>query len=301
MIGKALRLVILAAVLIGAWRLRGSLEGVGMVLKAAGPIALPIVALTHLLPMLLCGLAWKSLLPGGRVVVFVLGRWLREAVGELAGLVPLSGELAGAHLLTRRGIRPALAGALTVVDVTAEVAAQLLFSLIGVALWLLRHPASEVVRWGVAGLVASLPLVVGLVLVQRSAVMHLADRLMPGADESMRAGILKLWDDTPRIGRAIGVHLAAWLISTAEAGVGLLLLGHALPPADVVAMESMVFALRSIAFMVPAALGIQEGGYLLVGAALGLTPEVALALSLLKRGRELTLGVPALLAWRWLA
>ena len=50
--------------------------------------------------------------------------------------------------------------------------------------------------------------------------------------------------------------------------------------------------------MVPMAAGVQEGGYLLVGAAFGLPPDQALALSLLKRGRDLALGVPALLGWQ---
>ena len=66
------------------------------------------------------------------------------------------------------------------------------------------------------------------------------------------------------------------------------------------AMESVIFAVRSAAFMVPGALGIQEGGYVLVGAALGIPGEAALALALVKRARELALGLPSLVAWQWL-
>jgi hypothetical protein len=58
-------------------------------------------------------------------------------------------------------------------------------------------------------------------------------------------------------------------------------------------LESLTFALRSAAFFVPAAAGVQEGGYVL-GGALGIAPDIALALSLLKRGRELVLGAAAL-------
>ncbi|HXE27118.1 MAG TPA: hypothetical protein VN656_01325, partial [Stellaceae bacterium] len=63
-------------------------------------------------------------------------------------------------------------------------------------------------------------------------------------------------------------------------------------------IEGLLYAVRSVAFMVPMAAGIQEGGYLVVGAAFGLPPDQALALSLLKRGRDLALGVPALLGWQ---
>jgi uncharacterized membrane protein YbhN (UPF0104 family) len=65
-------------------------------------------------------------------------------------------------------------------------------------------------------------------------------------------------------------------------------------------LECIIFAIRSAAFFIPGALGVQEGGYLLLGAALGLPPEVALAVSLLKRGRAIILGIPALAAWQWL-
>ncbi|HXC21160.1 MAG TPA: hypothetical protein VNV13_06730, partial [Steroidobacteraceae bacterium] len=43
------------------------------------------------------------------------------------------------------------------------------------------------------------------------------------------------------------------------------------------------------------ALGIQEGGYLLLAPLAGLPPSAALALSLAKRARELLLGLPGLL------
>jgi hypothetical protein len=49
---------------------------------------------------------------------------------------------------------------------------------------------------------------------------------------------------------------------------------------------------------VPAALGIQEGAYVVLGGLFGISPEVALALSLLKRARSLLLGVPPLLLWQ---
>jgi len=38
----------------------------------------------------------------------------------------------------------------------------------------------------------------------------------------------------------------------------------------------------------------------MLGATFGVTPETALALSLLKRGRDLAIGVPALLVWQML-
>ena len=96
------------------------------------------------------------------------------------------------------------------------------------------------------------------------------------------------------------LHLACWIASTLEAWVALRFAGASLGFATVLVIESLLYAARSIAFAVPNAVGVQEGAYILLGASFGLTPETALALSLLKRARDLTIGVPALVAWQLL-
>ena len=65
-------------------------------------------------------------------------------------------------------------------------------------------------------------------------------------------------------------------------------------------LESLTMAVRVVGFVIPGALGVQEGGFLLVGGLLGLSPEICLALSLVKRARDLLLGVPALAGWHFL-
>ena len=77
------------------------------------------------------------------------------------------------------------------------------------------------------------------------------------------------------------------MVGAGEAYVGLYFMGHAIAWSDALILESIAFALRTAAFVVPARLGIQEGGYILLGAMFGLSPEVALALSLVEaRARD---------------
>jgi hypothetical protein len=64
-----------------------------------------------------------------------------------------------------------------------------------------------------------------------------------------------------------------------------------------VILESARLAIRGAAFLVPGAVGVQEGGYILPGNLLGIPSEMALALSLVRRVRELALGIPGLIAW----
>src|SRR6266542_3518086 len=62
--------------------------------------------------------------------------------------------------------------------------------------------------------------------------------------------------------------------------------------------DTLDLTIRSAAFPVPAGLGVQEGGYLVVGHLLGISGEGAFALALVARAREIGLGIPALITWQ---
>jgi uncharacterized membrane protein YbhN (UPF0104 family) len=57
-------------------------------------------------------------------------------------------------------------------------------------------------------------------------------------------------------------------------------------------------AARSAGFAVPGAVGIQEGGFVLVCGLFGVPAQAALALSVLKRLREVLVGIPAVVVWQ---
>lgn len=289
-------MVLLAAVGMVLWP---SSDAVVTALARAGWPAVALMAVLHVLPVALCGLAWARQMPGRGAMPFVQLRWIRDGFNELLALLPLAGEVAALRLLVLKGVAPGLAGAGMVVDLTAEVAAQVIFSLIGLALWAQWPGAEPVVRWGVAGGVAALAMVAAFVAAQHGGGLRLVDilaaRFLPmGLD--LHAQVLALYRRRGRLAAAMLLHLAAWLAACLEAWAALALLGHPLPLAQVVMLESAVFALRSAAFAVPGALGVQEGAYGLLAPLLGVPPVVAVTLALLKRGREIALGLPAVAA-----
>jgi hypothetical protein len=67
---------------------------------------------------------------------------------------------------------------------------------------------------------------------------------------------------------------------------------------NAVILQSLVLAIRSAVFPVPAALGVQEGGYVVIGNLLGIPGDAAFALSLIARVRELILGIPGVIMWQ---
>jgi uncharacterized membrane protein YbhN (UPF0104 family) len=63
-------------------------------------------------------------------------------------------------------------------------------------------------------------------------------------------------------------------------------------------LQSMAMTVRNAAFAVPGQLGVQEGGYLVIGNLLGIPGDTAFAISLIARFRDLAIGIPGLITWQ---
>jgi putative membrane protein len=292
--------------------LRGGIGDLSGALTSAGWVGVAAVTVYHAIPMATCGLAWLYLLPHpppGSLGSFVFARWVRDAVNQLLPFMPLGGEVIGARLLARGGVAGTMAASLTVVDVTAEVMSQVAFSLIGLGLFALDHSLDSLMGEAAIGVALCVPMLGGLLLAQRLGLVRvmerIADKVMPDAWRAMdlaagiHDGMVALYAHRGRFWGAVAIHLLGWLVACGEAWLALRLMGHPLSITEVVTLESVIYAVRNAAFLVPGALGVQESAYVLVGALFGLPAETALAVSLIKRGRELCLGAPALLAWQW--
>jgi glycosyltransferase 2 family protein len=201
--------------------------------------------------------------------------------------------------------------AATAVDATLEFAAQITYAALGMILVGLISPASTVATFiSVIACLAVAAAVVGLAasFVKRrrgsGLLAYLAARLGDGRwggalghAAAVQAEIKRLlrWK---RVWPSYLLHLSAWITSGVEAWLALWLMGISFSLPAILAIESLVYAARAAGFMVPNAIGLQEGAYIVLGGAFGLTPEFALGLSLLKRGRDLALGIPALMTWQ---
>ncbi len=267
------------------------------------------IALFNALPIAICGLAWRALLepaPRGSAPLMVWVRFLRSSVSEL---VPIGGELLAIRAMTLHGIGTGTAGAITVVDLTLEFLSQLVFTALGLGLLVLDGRDDALALGSMLGLGVAMLTALAFLLVQRSGLFQWLERLphriaahAPWARLPELVGLHGEVQAIYRRPRALIAgflwHCLGWVAGAGEAWLALWLLNAPLGLAEVLILESLAFALRSAAFAVPAAVGVQEGGYVALGVVFGLGPEIGLALSLLKRAREVLLAVPALLAWK---
>jgi uncharacterized membrane protein YbhN (UPF0104 family) len=78
------------------------------------------------------------------------------------------------------------------------------------------------------------------------------------------------------------------------------LFGHPVDWRAAIVVEGLTQAVRHIAFVIPAGLGVQEAALVVFGRTFGIDAELALAVSMAKRVREVLLGVVSLLSWQWM-
>ncbi|MFI4947847.1 MAG: lysylphosphatidylglycerol synthase domain-containing protein [Alphaproteobacteria bacterium] len=285
--------------------------GAGAVLHsllAVGAVGFLAICAIHLVLTAGMGLAWSALLPGAPSGMVIWARLVRDSGAEALPLSQVGGYVLGARALALTGVSGTLAAASTIVDVTVEFIAQLAYTALGLAWFIELQPGSPVALPVVLGLAVAALAATAFVLVQRRGIGlfdRIARHLGRGWAERGAAGAAALHDALAGIYRRRGglwvsflLHLGAWIASAAEVWLALRLAGQPLPFGAVLAIESLLYAIRTVAFLVPQAVGVQEGAYLLLGVGFGLTPEMSLALSLLKRGRDLAIGLPTITIWQ---
>ena len=96
---------------------------------------------------------------------------------------------------------------------------------------------------------------------------------------------------------SLALHMAAFFGHAVETWLTLYLMGAPTGFAAAVMLESLSFAARSAAFLIPSGWGAQEAALMALAATAGLSPDSALALGLVKRAREFAVGLPGLAAW----
>ena len=256
------------------------------------------------------GVAWHALTPAEaptRWPIFIWARLVRTAAAEVLPLSQLGGPAAGIRLAILHDVPAAIAAASVIVDVAIEFLTQLAYALVGFLLLAASRPATDLLLPAAVWLLVAAGLCLGFFLVQRRGGRLLArfepliarhfSSALPGRIESITVALAQIHADRSRLTLSTLLHLLEWLATGAEAWLALRFMNVPVSLTAATGIEALTYAVRSVAFMVPMAAGVQEGGYLLVGAAFGLSPDQALALSLMKRARDLALGVPALIGW----
>lgn len=257
-------------------------------------------------PLSLDNAGWWRLLPRlGRpsLLAALQARWIGQSVNSLLPVGQVGGDVVRAGLMARRGVPVGAAGASVVVDMTLGLMTQLVFLLCGAAALAamgkgsgLGSAVSVAVVGGIAAVVAVLAaLKFGLF----NGVALLIGKVNGGGAwaAAVHDAIPEVFGRSDAIVAASAWRLAGWTAQVGETWLALHFLGADVGLAGALVIESLVAAVRSAAFFIPGALGAQEGGLMVLAAAVGVPAEAALALALVKRLREIAVGAPGLATW----
>ena len=235
---------------------------------------------------------------------------VREAVDRLLPVASVGGGVVGVRLMRWRGLDLASVSATVVVEIVLTLIVSYVFAAVGLVLLIELRATGAPYHRLLLGLLVSLPVPVLTVMLLRhgSVFARLQKFLRPlvgagamsdGAaslDQELRA-CLDRWRSLLMAGT---LQLLALAAGSFEIWFALRLFGHPVDASTALILESMTQTMRHLAFVVPAALGVQEATLMLFGHVLGVGSELALAVSMVKRVREVLCGLPSLASWQWL-
>lgn len=300
----------LATLLVGAY----GFGAIGTALLSVGPRGFLLFCAWQLMTMAVLGVCWRTVAPRvapGRIALapFVWGRIVRDSAASCLPFSTVGGFVLGVRAAVLHGVAESVAILALVVDLTTEFLAELLFGIAGLLI-LLARGTDRTLTWPImVGIVAALA-VGALVLWLRKGAgplllrfgYNILGRFFVGWREQDRARagleLAALFGDTGRMALGVVGHLVGWLCKGVGNWIAFRLLGSQIDLATGLAIEALLHVLLIPAFVVPGYAGVQEAGYAGVGALFGVPPEISLSVSLLRRARDIALGVPVLLVWQ---
>jgi putative membrane protein len=286
---------------------------VGAAFASAGWAIAAVVIYHFAVPVFLDATAWWVLFPKSdrlplRKLLWM--RWIGESVSTLVPSAAVGGDIIRARLAAISGAPLPVAAGTVLVDLTLGVFTQAALTLLGVVMLVDVTGQKNFVRPTLIGTLIGVVGVTGFYFVQRLGMFRflalIVARLANSPEWQSLVQSGETLDQTIRAlyaRRKAVIACCAWTIVSLVAGSGEIWIAlHALDLhatfVNALILQSMVLTIRSAAFAVPGGLGVQEGGYLVVGNLLGIPGDAAFALSLIARVRELALGIPGLISWQ---
>ncbi len=229
-------------------------------------------------------------------------RWEGESINNVIPSAYVGGEALKAYLLHKRGVPGLTCGTSVVASKTCQVLAQVLFIGIGALAAMPNLPRESGARRGMLVItLAAFGVVVLLFALQREGMFSTLNKVLKRlairlkALEKHESNLRKLDDqiyrfyhrDRRRFFQSTGAYLLGWMADAFEIYVVCHLLGLPLSVTEAIAIESFISVAKALGIFIPAAMGVQESGVVLLFQIFGLPVTTGVAYAILRRGREL--------------
>ncbi|MDJ0948644.1 MAG: flippase-like domain-containing protein [Alphaproteobacteria bacterium] len=288
-------------------------------LSEVGIWGIVVILLIHLVSTVGEAIGWQLTLPSVRLSRGWLYRlWMLRCVGSaynnITPFASLGGEPVKAVVLKRHyGVGYREGSASLILDRTAGALGLALFLIVGFLVLLAAGslPPEYTTAAG-TGLALLSGGILGFFLVQRfKLVSRLGGRLGGRGPKFLQRTIETVGDVEDRLvtfytvhrarfAGAVAVSFVNWGLGTFEIYFALYFLGHSVTFADAVVIEAVTVLVRNALFFIPAGVGVQDGAFYLVTAAITGSGALGLALAVLRRFREIAWVLTGLiLGWTY--
>ena len=190
------------------------------------------------------------------------------------------------------------------------MASQIVFLLCGILLLPDGSMTRHALTWIVPALFVAIGMCAAFLIVQRLGLFRLFDlglsllsrrwpRLSPTGASDFHEALFTMHRDRKRWRTAVRFHSASWMLGSGEIWLALYASHHDISLRSAFIVESIGMAVRSAGFAIPGTLGVQEAAFVFAGGLVGLSPDLAIAPSFMKRIREFLVVGSGLLIWGW--
>ncbi len=274
-----------------------------------------VLAPLHVLTVGLDSQGWRGLLTAlGKNLSRRYLVWAAAVRNATQSLIPIGiGDIvSGARLLRIKQIRLATGIASLVVEDSLMILSELVFVFFGVATYAFLFPKSDRFLL-ILGPILGVDLIAIALIIWAQMDGRILDRLISMgrrilAKERQEAGhvtpvligaeIRTIYRRRKAPLQCIAWQIASLFAEATELWIIMLLMGVPASFYFALLLQSLGRAARSLTFVIPAGIGVQEGVYAFLAPLGGLSPGFGIAISLATRFRDITFGVPALVSWQ---
>jgi len=283
-----------------------------------GRMGLVAVVLWRMVPIAAAAAAWQRMLPDMThdkpgLLPMSLYRWISESINNLLPVAQVGGDVVRARLLQKdlfsrtQSMEPTTGAACVVADVTIALVTQLLFALIGASQIVFSknsHLSQVLIGLGIA----LLP-ILAFGLVQYFGIagwvgrsidwlrIKKGGRNLSSVTDNFQSVLASIYKRPSTVIPAALLQFLTWFLRAVEIWIAFRFFGHPIVLGDAVLIESMLNIVRSAGFAIPGGLGLQEGALILICSWVAIPTDLALALAVMKRAREILIGIPGIIAW----
>lgn len=292
-----------------------------------------LLTLWQVLIILLLSWAWYTIYPHIELIRFIWARFLREGAATCLPFSQVGGILLSIRAVCYKKYRYiknpenltlAQGISLNIVDVTTETLAQVIFILSGISLLIMGQyhdtlrnmtvPGTHIsLKWFIIIGIVFLFLGIGCLIWSQRQGMTLIRKIVgflskniaqqwgdqiTASTENLQDSLNRIWSHPTNVLFSCLLHLIGWFAGAVGTWLCYQFLGASINISQAITIEALVCVALSVGFLVPASVGIQEGAYVILGSIFGIDPHLSFSLSLLRRARDILIGIPTLLLWQ---